>query len=343
MKLAGSAAQKFLRSPDPDVRCALLYGPNRSRVADATAALIAKLLGAKFDDFSLTKLTDDDIRRDKARLMDELAAQGLLGPAGPRVVRVRADGDSAADSLVAAAEALHGGAPAAAFLLVEGGDLAARSRIRAIFEKLNTAAAIAFYDDEPGDLANFAEALCREAKLDLAPGALEAALAALPNDRGVVRAEVEKLALFAHGLGRPVSLEEVLALASGEAEAALDDATRAALQGDAAHAVEALARGDAGGVSALKALERRMMRLMEAQALIGGGMPAGEALGKLKPPVFFKEKDATLAQLRVWSAGRLDAGLNLLWEAQRSAMQGGAPQDLIAAGAFRAVARLAKR
>src|SRR5687767_5309261 len=112
-----------------------------------------------------------------------------------------------------------------------------------------------------------------------------------------------------------------------EGESALDAASLAAAQGRAAQAVEALARIDAlSGVSALRALLRRLHQLRDARALIDGGMSPDEADGKLRPPAFWKERDAVAAQVRLWNAKKLNAAYDLLWTAELRAKTAGAPQ-----------------
>jgi DNA polymerase-3 subunit delta len=158
----------------------------------------------------------------------------------------------------------------------------------------------------------------------------------------LARQEIEKLALFAHDLGRSISVQDLDALMASESDSALDSASLAAAQGKPAEAVEALARIEsASGVSALRALLRRLHQLRDARALIDQGMNAGDAVAKLRPPVFWKERDAVAAQARIWTAKKLNAAYDVLWTAEMRAKTAGAPQELIAADAYRSVAKLA--
>ncbi len=341
MKLAGAAAKKFIAKPDPAARAALVYGPNRSLVAEACDEIVAGLLGKDADDFSLTRLEESDVRKDKALLGDELAAQSMFG--GTRVIRLRADGDSAHETITAALGDLEAGGPAAAFLVVEGGDLKGASKIRAAFEKAKAAPAIVFYEDDAESLAALAKSSLAEQRVKLTPEAEAILESSLPSDRALLRGEIEKLALFAHGRNEPVGADAVAALLAVEAEAALDEATGAATAGNAARAVEALEQGDAAAISAIRALERRLLRLMEARTMVDAGASPADAASKLRPPVFWKERDAFAAQIRRWPLGALAAALDVLWKAQVRAMTAGAPQELIAAEAFKAVAGLVRK
>lgn len=341
MKLTGAAAKRFLAKPAPDACAVLLYGPNRSMIAETAEALTARLLGPSPDPMAITRLGEDDLRRDRALLGDQLSAQSLLG--GDRVLRVRADGDSAAETVVENISALDDGAPAAAFLIVEGGDLAAKSKIRSAFENAARCYAIAFYEDDQAALSDYAAGLIGEAKLSLSPDARELLMAALPADRALVRSEVEKLILFAQGKSEPVSAPEAASLLAVEAEAALDDATLAAVGGDSRGSVEQFHHAGVGGVTAIRALERRLLRLQEARLAVDRGDSPADAGAKLRPPVFWKERDAFAAHVRAWSTPKLAAALDVLWRGQVRAMTAGAPQELIAAEAFRAVAHMANR
>ena len=238
------------------------------------------------------------------------------------------------------AAALERGEPGA-FLLVEAGELSSSSELVKAFNAAKSAASVPFYEESEAERAQFARALASELGVEFDEGAREDFLTALPADRGLARKEIEKLALYAHGLGRKLNSEDLAQLLTDESESALDAASLAAASGRAAQAMESLARTDnVSGVSALRALERRMLQLNEAHALMDGGASAADAIAKLRPPVFWKERDAVAAQARAWSGKKLSAAFDILWTAELRAKKAGAPQDLIAADAYRSVARL---
>jgi DNA polymerase-3 subunit delta len=177
--------------------------------------------------------------------------------------------------------------------------------------------------------------------LEFDRGAEEDFLVALPADRGLARQEINKIALYANGLGRKLTGEDLGQLLADESESALDAASLAAAQGKADEAVEALARIDAlSGISALRALLRRMQQLRDARAMIDDGASPSDAVAKLRPPVFWKDRDAVAAQARMWNAKKLNAAFDVLWSAELSSKVAGAPQALIAADAYRSIAKL---
>lgn len=338
MKIQGASIRRFLDKPDKAVRAVLLYGPNESFAHEAAQKLAAWAVGKSDDPYAVTKLGEDEIRKDGARLADALAAQSLLG--GPTIVWARISGKGADAAILDALDAVERGEPLG-YLIVEAGDLGSTAELVKKFAAAKTGAVIAFYEETDAERAQHARTLAKELGLSFEPGAEDAFLSALPADRGLAVKEIEKLALYAHGLGRPVSAADLDALLADEAESALDAASLAAAQGRAAQAVEALARIDAlSGVSALRALLRRMLQLREARLLIDSGLSPSDAVAKLRPPAFWKERDAVAAQARLWTGRKLNAAFDILWTAELRAKTAGAPQDLIAADAYRSVAKL---
>jgi DNA polymerase-3 subunit delta len=338
VKVTGAAVRRFLDKPDKDVRAVLLYGPNQSFSHEAAQKLAAWALGKSDDPSAITKLSDDEIKKDGAKLADALAAQSLLG--GPTIVWARVDGKAADVSILDALEGIERGEPAGYFI-VEGGDFGSTSPLVKAFTASDHAACIAFYEETEAERSQFAKTLAKERGVTFDRDGEEAFFAALPPDRGLARQEIEKLSAFADGLGRPLTAGDIDALMAGEAESALDAASLAAAQGRAAQAVESLARIDAlSGVSALRALLRRLHQLRDARAMIDAGMPPSDAVAKLRPPVFWKERDAVAAQARQWTAKKLNAAYDIMWSAEMRSKVAGAPQELIAADAYRGVAKL---
>jgi len=337
-QIKGASIKRFLEKPDKHIRAVLLYGPNESFAHEAAQKLAAWALGKSDDPYAITKLGEDEIKRDTAKLGDALAAQSLLG--GPTIVWARISGKGADDSIAAALKVIEANGPSG-FLIVEAGDLGGTADLVKKFGAATNAAVIAFYEETEAERASYAKALAKELGVTFDRDAEDYFLSALPADRGLARQEIEKLATYAHNLGRNVSVEDLEALMAAEAERALDAASLAAAQGKAALAVESLARIDAlSGVSALRALLRRLHQLRDARLLIDSGTSPEEAVAKLRPPVFWKERDTVASQARLWTSKKLNAAYDVMWTAEMRSKTAGAPQELIAADAYRSVAKL---
>lgn len=341
MKLKPGDIRRVLTARTPEYPAVLVFGPNRTAVQEAGAALLRQAIGPEPDQLALTQLGEEELRGDHARLADELAAQSLLG--GPRAVRLRVQGDAAAEPVLAVVKALEAGGSAAAFLVIEGGDLGARSKIRLAFEAAKRLAAIPCYADEDGDLAKLALSMLREAGVSLDEAAQARLEAMLPGDRGVLRRTVETVILMAGPEMTAPGEAELAALLADDDEAAVNSAVRGALAGDGPASARALSDlGGFSGISALRALERALLRLIEVRRLCAvERLAPAAAMQRLKPPVFWGERAHFESALRRWDDPQLARALDLLWNAQHRIMRGKGPEELVAAHTFRVIANLA--
>lgn len=313
MKVSGAATRRFLANPDKAVAAVLVYGPNTALAAEAAQGLIARALGKDADPFALTRLGEDDIRKDKARLSDALAQQSLLG--GTTVVWLRIDSERENETILAALKEIEAGAQRA-FLVVEAGELSGKGKLVGGFEAAGRAASVAFYEETDAERAAALKGLIEGRNVSLTSDAMDQFLADAPVDRLLARNEIEKLAAFGHGLGRPLDIEDIQALSIASPAPELDEAVIAATSGKRAEALERLALSDANAVQAIRALQRRIARLHEARLMVEGGTPIGEAGDRLKPKVFWRERDLFAAQLRVWTVDKLRAAQTALWNAE---------------------------
>lgn len=336
MKLAGAKAAAFCRKPAPDVRAALLFGEDAGLVSFEADALVGAWLKADLATADIIRLTEEDLKRDALALVDHLEARSLLGSA--RVVRIRIDREASAKPVLEAAAAIDAGdIVPEAFWIVEGGDLSKTSKLRATFEGGSKIAALHFIPDDAEATADFVRGRLTAAGVGITPDAFALFCAELPGDRRLAEGEVEKLELYALDLGRAVEIADIRVIASAEQERGADDAADAAIAGDAAGAMDALARffdGGGNAISALRTLHFRLQRVLEANA---SGAPNGF---RLRPPVFEREWSAFARASRDFSGSRLMTLFARLYEAERLCKQAGAPaedvvRDLIAAIALR--------
>jgi len=324
MKLAGQRALAFCEKPQGKSRIALIFGGDPGLVSTCADQLAERWVPG-VDPFNIVKLSDEDLKRDPQLLADELVARSLLG--GDRLVRVRIDKETAARSVIEILGDIEKGllTPEAAWI-VEGGDLGKTSKLRGAFEASETANALQLYADDEATVGDLVTRRLAAAGVVIDPPALASFVAELPGDRRLALSELEKLELYAIGLGRPVTSEDIALLASAEQPRGADDAADAAILGDTAQATLAINRYlDAGGnpISALRTLHFRMMRVLDAVATNAGtGM-------RLRPPIFEKEWPSFSRAMRDWRAPAIQRTFNRLYEAEKSCKQAGAPADAI--------------
>lgn len=324
--------EAFLTDPGEHIICALVYGPEQGLVRERADRLTKQIVEDISDPWLLTSLSDQD-GADPARLADEAAAQSFLG--GRRVVQVRASGvgtGKAVDALLKAVDA--GALSPAALVIVEAGDLKKSSALRKACEGSKHAVAIACYPEGARETREAIERQCADDNLRLSPEASSLLVAALSDDRGVLRQEVEKLILFkGPGTGEDITLGDVQACL---ADVPGDDSfavASLALSGQRTALSTALAEAEAMGtsvISLLRLTQNRILRLMPAAQVMAAGEDVGSAMKRMRPPVFFKEQDSTAVQLRKWPLPKLERAAAAIYEAEQSCKKTGAPAQAIA-------------
>jgi DNA polymerase III subunit delta len=324
VKQAGVRALAFCEAPPARSRIALIFGADPGLVSTSADAL-AKAWVPGADPINIVKLNDDDLRRDPQLLADELVARSLLG--GDRLVRVRAEKDASYKLILEVlADIDRDMLTPEAFWIVESGDLNRTNKLRVGFEGSTKGTALQLYADDEASVSELVAKRLAAAGVGMQPDALEIFAADLPGDRRLALSEIEKLELYAVGLARPVSLEDVAQLASAEQPRGADDAADAAIIGDAGSATLSVNRYlDAGGnpISALRTLHFRLLRVLDAVAS-GAGSGA-----RLRPPIFEREWPAFSRALREWPAPIIHRAFTRLYEAERACKQAGAPADAI--------------
>lgn len=337
---------RFLKAPDPSIRAAVIHGRDRSGVAERAEILCRTVTPDLNDPFNVTVLTDSDIDGDDSRLEDALTALSMMG--GRRLVRVRLSTlKPGVDKAVAAAVRTHaeGAYNPDAMLVVEADQLGRESALRKTAEKEAGVAAIVCYEDEVGDVARMTREALAADKVGLSGDALDRFVARLPRERGLMRQEIERLALFiGPGSGRTLDLDELEQHLGVEPDASLQDAALQAFGGRPGPAQAGLRRAFAEGessVSAVRQIALHLGKLRRINILQQSGANAKEAAKAAG--VFWKQEAEMLRQARAWRLESLDEVLDSVNTADAATKSTGAPDLLIAERLALEVAARARR
>ena len=295
-KFQGNSAERFAKTPDSACQFALLFGEDEGVVADHANALIKAW--EKAAPATVQTLDEDDVKRDPSRLFDALEAVSLLGEA--TILRIRTKGEKLfailKDVLALPPERV------AAKLIVQNGSLNTRSKMRTAFEAAPNAAALHFFSDSATDMSDLVRSFLQSRQVEIDGDALSTFVGGLPGHRSLANAEMEKLAVYAHNLGRPVRVDDVQALCETNADESARQAVLMALSGEPEQAQAELDRVIDTGlspISLIRLFEMEASRMLEAQALQGEGGASNVGM-KLKPPVWKSDWPAFQARLRKW-------------------------------------------
>jgi DNA polymerase-3 subunit delta len=186
------------------------------------------------------------------------------------------------------------------------------------------------FRDEGRDLEQVIRQSFSTAGLAVEPDALTYLLTHLGGDRQLSRRELEKVVLYKGTQTSAVALADVEACVGNSSALALDDVADAAALGDLGRLTTALARclqEGASAVAVLRAVAGHFQRLHLVASRLAAGERLDDALKRLKPPLFWKKKEAFTAQLRLWRLEDLGPALERLLAAERSAKTTGIPAE----------------
>ncbi len=313
MKIDAARVDGFLKTPTANL--ILLYGPDAGLVSERAVALVRAVLGGVDDPFRFAELGGGDA----ARLLEEATAASLTG--GRRVVRVRDAGEGFAKP----AEALLKELPEA-LVILEAGDLTPKSKLRALAEKSQAAAAIVCYKADAVRLPRIITDRLRAEGVAVAADAAAWVAGNIAGEEGVIRQTVELLVLYA-GAAKTLSLEDVMAGLADGGQTSIQDAIDATLTGDTAAADRALALAYDEGVSPVAILRVLLADLMRLRLAAGSGLPPGEAVAAMRPPVFFRRAPLLTRALSLWPETALMEAIRAALAAEAACKQTLTPDE----------------
>ena len=340
MKLTGGQAERFCRRPDPAYPVILVHGPDDGLVRERVERLIRTVLDDPKDPFRTSEVSVDRLRSEPSCLADEARSLCLLG--GRRVIRLR----QATDQASAACRNLLSLGTIEALVVIDAGELAAGSSLRRLIEGAPNAVALACYRDEGQALAAFVDQQLAERRLSLDADARAYVLDHVGADRGVTRAELDKLALYlgdgpgGAGSARRATLDDVAAVVGDSAALGLDDLVHGAALGDMAAVERCLERLLGEGehpVRLVRAQANHFARLHRLTALVERGEPVERVIERARPPIHFRRKSSVRTELRLWSAARAAHVLARLLEAEIACKTTGWPARVLCREALFAV------
>ena len=311
MKVSAGKAAASVQSPPAGVRGFLLYGPDSGLVTAYAKTLSHQIVPEGDDDpFNRVRLDPEDLKAEKSRVADELAATTLMG--GQRVVVCKGFGEREREALITALDVAEGGENR---LIVAAGELAGASKLRKAFETRDDCLAIPCYADESRSLSQVIRETLSAAGMEADRDAMAALSAALGADRSLSLRELEKLVLYPAPPGT-ITSEDVEAVIADAAPLAIDAYLYAITGGQIEAADATLQRLIDDGQAPIRLHNALTQHLAKFLTVLSAGGDIAGAAQALRPPLFWKVKDRFIAQ-----AGRMRTAR--LMEAHKSAHQAG--------------------
>jgi DNA polymerase-3 subunit delta len=330
----------FLESSGARIDAYLVHGGEAGQVAEIAKTIASSLSELSRPPGEIIRLSDQDLAQTPGRLASEARSLPMFG--GRPVVAVK-HGLQLTPSLF---EELFDGPSLAAFIVVEAGNLKKDAKIRQVFEKARNAAAVACYAADARSLRQLIRDEVRDAGLAIAPDALDRLTHLLGGDWAVSRSEIAKLTLYAHG-DPEITLAHVEAVVGDASAHAFDAAIAETMTGNAAAALSQLDGLAASGTPAsvfLTLLLGHMQKLHAVLAAMERGDSFDAAVGRLRPPPHFRQKDAMKAQAGRWALADIIVAIAAAQETMRQTrLKPGLDHELVSEFMMRVSVRLKKR
>lgn len=295
MKIKPSDIPRLLRDlAQSQWRVLFLHGSDIGLISERAKEASLCVAGNNPDPFAVISLEPGE----SDRFEEEARSFSLLG--GRRIIRQR----GAEDTLIASLERVLA-QESDAFLILEAGSGKIK-KLQAFAEKHPKIASIGCYSEERSITQTILQMLKSE-NITIESDALAWLKAHLASDQLLVKRELEKICLYA----RPqtsLNLEDIRQAIGDTGGSSLEDALYAALSGDRALADLALERAFSDGIGAIHFTRSTLMLLEKIQIAawaVKEGKSHREAVESLRPPIFFKRKDAFLQILRRWKSEAL--------------------------------------
>jgi DNA polymerase-3 subunit delta len=299
-----SEADRFVNNPPAGIFLYFIHGSDAGLVAERAATIAARAVDDPHDPFQLMRLSGDDLAADPLRLVDEANAIPMFG--GRKAIQIDVTGRALGPAL----EPLLKTPPRDCTIILEAGALKRDHALRKLLDRDAAVASIECYPDGPREVAQLIERELTGQGLTIAPDAKELLMSLLGQDRLTTRAEIEKLATYAHGEGQ---------VTAAHVEAIVADASALVLD----HAIDGAFRGDFAAIEATT--ERVFQENADVNFLLGSALRHATALHRsriamdqgagFEGPFYGPRRAAAEQQLRSWDAGRLARMVEVIGEA----------------------------
>lgn len=343
MKRQGRQAESFCRKPEPGVYAALIFGKPGAPVSEFAEQLAARWMKAGDPVLDLKRIPPEEAKASPESIEEGLFSQSLFG--GASLLQCTIARETEARPFLDVLDLLEkDDEPPAGRLLIVAGDLSPRSTIRKKFEGLKSATTLQMFERSDRDFEIWVQDHLAEAKIECETDASGLLVQTLMHDQSLAATEIDKLALYADGLGRPINSEDVRSLIVLEDQSSGFDLVDLALDGDQktlSALLQEQLREASSAIPILIGLNNQVKRLIRAHELSATGVQ-GMAIGqKLTPRIFDRQWPAFERRMAGWSPERLFALQGRIEEVDTQCRRAASPQEALVRRLLMDVAQVA--
>ena len=330
---------RFLKTPDPNIRCVLLFGTNEGMIAELCDKFMKTVCEDLTDAFRVSVLQMEAVEKDNGLLYGEYNATSMLG--GRRVVLIK----DANNNLTKPLKDLMANSTSDTMLVMTSTTINTKSSLFSYLKNEDFAAAYGCYDDREENISSYVRDFFIQNNITIASDAMQLLCRRLSADRKASLNELEKLVCYI-GSKKNAVLEDVRKAVSDTSGSSFEDLSYYTASGQTERAVEAyqfLLNEGEEPVQLLRNLTYHFLKLLDCVAELEKGSTTESVVSGIRPPLMFYRKSDFMMQLKIWKRKPLFDVLALLYKAERDCKTTGYPADEIGSWSIMQIAGAARK
>ena len=324
MNFKPAQLMSFCKSPDPAVKCIVLFGNNEGEISMLQKSCAEAVCGSVSDAFNYCLLQMENVSKDGGEVYAEFYAQSLMG--GRRVIVVQ----NADNNLAALLKKMLPETTSENLLILCSSTLKKNSSLITWGKDRADVLLVGCYEDREADIAADVETMLRAKGLSADNVTLQVLRSRLSPDKRMNQSEIDKLEVYL-GERKTVTVDDVKNAVSDAAGANIEDLCYYTAGGNAAKACNMFNRLLKEGeepATLIRQIEYHFGRLLEASAQIADGKNTDDATRSFN--LIFYRKNDFYKQLGIWKKEQLLSALNMLYECERDCKTTNMPAEQIA-------------
>ena len=325
MNFKENDTQRFLKTPDKNVRCVLLFGSNEGMIADLSQKFMKTACEDLNDAFRVSVLDMETLEKDISVLFAEYNAVSFLG--GRRVVLIK----DVNNNLTKPLKELMENTSSDTLLVMTSSSLNTKSSLVTYLKDSSFGAIVGCYDDRIENINAYVRDFFIKQQITIAVDAMDLLCQRLSVDRKSSMNELEKLTTYI-GSKRNVTLEDVRKAVSDTSGSSLEDLCYFVALGETQKALAAyqtLINEGQEAVQILRSLAYHFMKVLDCISKIESGATPDSASSSIRPPLMWFRKSDFILQLKTWKRKSVLDVLTLLYKAERDCKTTDYPADEI--------------
>ena len=317
--------ERFLKTPDPNIRCVLLFGTNEGMIAELTKKIALTVCNDIDDAFQTASFQMDTLEKDMGALFGEYNAVSLMG--GRRVIFIK----EANNNLTKPLKELLDTSTSDTLLIISSSNLNSKSSLVSFIKDYAGGALISCYEDRQENIYSFVKDFLIKNNMTVSSEAIELLCRRLSADRKASLSELEKLITY-EGSKKNITLDDIQKVVCDTADSSVEDLCYLVASGQtqtALNSYQHLLNEGEEPVMLIRSITYHFLKLLDCFALIENGTTIENSILSIKPPLMFYRKADFMMQLKIWKKNSLFDVLSLLYKAEKECKTTGYPSEEI--------------